>query len=79
MIAQVFAVVGGKDDQRVVQIAASAQGIQQAANLDLTSMLSVEWESQQQCWVSRETTEGLRARLEGREPELEASTGEEGD
>jgi enoyl-CoA hydratase/carnithine racemase len=54
-------------------------GVQQAANLDLTTMLSVEWESQQQCWVSRETAEGLQARSEGRNPELEAATSEEED
>ena len=52
-------------------------GIQQAANLDLTSMLSVEWESQQRCWASLETTEGLRARAEGRDPMLEAAIEEE--
>jgi len=52
-------------------------GVQQAANLDLTSMLSVEWESQQQCWESLETAEGLLARQEGRAPILESSTAEE--
>jgi enoyl-CoA hydratase/carnithine racemase len=52
-------------------------GVQQAANLDLTSMLSLEWESQQQCWASRETAEGLLARQEGRDPVLEASLDEE--
>ena len=45
--------------------------VQQAANLDFTSMLALEWESQQQCWASRETAEGLRARREGRPPELD--------
>lgn len=54
-------------------------GIQQASNLDFTSMLSVEWESQQQCWASLETTEGLRAWQEGRDPVLEASIAEEDD
>ena len=52
-------------------------GVQQAANLDLTTMLSVEWESQQQCWASLETAEGLRARPEGRDPMLEAAIEEE--
>ena len=52
-------------------------GIQQAANLDLTAMLSVEWESQQQCWSSLETSEGLLAWQEGRDPQLEVSTAEE--
>jgi enoyl-CoA hydratase/carnithine racemase len=49
-------------------------GVQQAANLDLTSMLDYEWESQQQCWVSRETAEGLRAWQEGRPPQLDLPT-----
>lgn len=53
--------------------------VQQAPALDLTSMLAMEWESQQQCWDSDETTEGLRAWREGREPQLEASTGPEED
>ena len=52
-------------------------GVQQASNLDLTTMLSLEWESQQQCWESLETAEGLRARQEGRDPLLESSTSEE--
>lgn len=52
-------------------------GVQQSANLDLTSMLSLEWETQQQCWESLETTEGLKARQEGREPNLEAPTTQE--
>ncbi len=47
-------------------------GVQQAANLDMTSMLAVEWESQQQCWQSLETSEGLRAWQEGRSPVLGA-------
>jgi len=47
-------------------------GIQQAANLDMTTMLDFEWEAQQQCWASRETDEGLRAWQEGRAPELAA-------
>ncbi len=45
-------------------------GVQQAPNLDLTSMLALEWESQQQCWQSLETSEGLRAWQEGRDPVL---------
>lgn len=44
--------------------------VQQAANLDFTSMLSLEWEAQQQCWQSLETSEGLRAWQEGRDPVL---------
>jgi enoyl-CoA hydratase/carnithine racemase len=46
---------------------------EQAGVLDLTSMLSVEWESQQQCWESLETAEGLLAWEEGRAPQLSAS------
>lgn len=46
--------------------------VEQAANLDLTTMLSVEWESQQQCWESLETVEGLAAWREEREPVLGA-------
>lgn len=53
--------------------------VQQAPALDLTSMLAMEWETQQQCWESDETSEGLRAWREGREPRLEASTGPEDD
>lgn len=49
--------------------------VQQAPALDLTSMLAMEWESQQQCWESDETSEGLTALSEGREPQLEAATG----
>lgn len=45
-------------------------GAQQADVLDLTSMLSFEWESQQQCWKSLETAEGLHAWAEGRAPRL---------
>jgi enoyl-CoA hydratase/carnithine racemase len=46
---------------------------EQATILDLTSMLSVEWESQQQCWDSLETAEGLAAWEEGRTPQLGVS------
>lgn len=53
----------------------SKLAVQQATVLDLTSMQAMEWESQQQCWESDETSEGLRARQEGREPQLEAATG----
>jgi len=47
--------------------------VEQAANLDLTTMLSVEWESQQQCWDSLETAEGLLAWQEERAPNLAAA------
>lgn len=53
--------------------------VQQSTVLDLTSMLALEWESQQQCWDSDETSEGLRAWREGRVPHLEAATGSDED
>ncbi len=53
--------------------------VQQAPSLDMTSMLAMEWETQQQCWDSDETSEGLRALQEGRTPRLEASTGPDED
>lgn len=49
--------------------------VQQAHALDLTSMLAMEWESQQQCWESDETSEGLNALAEGRDAQLEAGLG----
>jgi len=48
----------------------SKLAVQQSATLDQTTMLSLEWESQQQCWQSLETAEGMAARREGRETEL---------
>jgi hypothetical protein len=39
--------------------------------MDMTSMLSVDWESRQRCWDSQETAEGMRAWAEQRDPELE--------
>lgn len=44
----------------------SKLAVQQSATLDQTTMLSVEWESQQQCWNSLETAEGLTAHREER-------------
>ncbi|MFH1843783.1 MAG: enoyl-CoA hydratase/isomerase family protein [bacterium] len=41
---------------------------QQAAQFDLTAMLSYEYEGQQQCWHARETVEGMAAFLAGRQP-----------
>ena len=49
-------------------------GVQQAAHLDMTAMLDYEWETQQQCWLSRETAEGLLAWQDGRAPQLDAPT-----
>lgn len=54
-------------------------GVQQAAQLDATTMLSFDWESQQQCWASLETGEGLQARIEGRVPRFDAPVADEED
>ncbi len=54
-------------------------GVQQAAQLDMTTTLDYEWESQQQCWVSRETAEGLRAWQENRDPQLDVPASPEED
>lgn len=51
--------------------------VQQAPRLDLTSMLSYEFEAQQQCWQSHETSEGLLARQEGRQPQFQIPIAEE--
>jgi len=47
---------------------------QQAGHFDLTSMLSFEFEAQQQCWDSRETTECLAAWQQNRTPVFHAPT-----
>ncbi len=47
---------------------------QQSGQFDLTSMLSFEFEAQQQCWDSRETGECLQAWQENRPPVLHAPT-----
>jgi len=52
---------------------------QQAGQLDLTSMLSFEWEAQQQCWDSRETAEGMQAYLDGRAPDFRPPPPDDGD
>ena len=54
-------------------------GAQQADSMDFTSMLSFEWESQQQCWTSLETAEGLTAWQENRSPRLDAPLKQEDD
>ncbi len=41
---------------------------QQARQFDITTMLSLEYEAQQQCWSGRETVEGLNALADGRPP-----------
>jgi len=70
--------------QRIAQLPQPAVhltklAIQQAAHMDLTTMLSVEWESQQQCWESLETAEGLLAWREERKPQLYVVTDQEPD
>ncbi|MFT5233223.1 MAG: enoyl-CoA hydratase/carnithine racemase [Candidatus Krumholzibacteriia bacterium] len=70
--------------QRLAQIPQPAAhltklAVQQAAHMDLTTMLSVEWESQQQCWSSLETAEGLTAWREERAPSLHIATNLEPD
>lgn len=49
-------------------------GVQQAGVLDATTMLSYDWEGQQQCWASRETIEGLKAISEGQVPRFDTPT-----
>ncbi len=51
--------------------------VEQANTMDFTTMLSVEWESQQQCWDSLETAEGLAAWRENRPPILAVSIEDE--
>lgn len=54
-------------------------GVQQNQQFDMTNMLAYEWETQQQCWSSLETIEGMRAWREGRDPVLDAPTQPEED
>jgi len=54
-------------------------GMQQTQELDMTSMLAYEWETQQQCWSSPETAEGMSAWRDGRDPVLDAPTQPEED
>jgi 2-(1,2-epoxy-1,2-dihydrophenyl)acetyl-CoA isomerase len=54
-------------------------GVQQTQQFDMTNMLAYEWESQQQCWSSQETVEGMRAWREGRDPLLDAPVQSEED
>lgn len=46
----------------------SKLAVQQSRQFDMTAMLSLEYEAQQQCWGARETGEGLYALVEGRKP-----------
>ncbi|MDO9171450.1 MAG: enoyl-CoA hydratase/isomerase family protein, partial [bacterium] len=48
----------------------SKLAVQQSSEFDLTTMLSLEYEAQQQCWDSRETTAGLMAGLDGDDPDF---------
>ncbi len=59
---------------RLIKLAA-----QQASQFDLTSMLSFEFEAQQQCWDSHETTEGMAAFLDSRSPNFQVPTPETDD
>ncbi len=54
--------------QPVVHLAKLAT--QQASQLDLTSMLSYEFEAQQKCWSSQETAAGMAAYLSSSDPEF---------
>ena len=53
--------------------------VQQSGRFDLTSMLSFEFEAQQQCWNSLETAECLNAWQENRTPVFHAPTVPEDD
>lgn len=52
---------------------------QQSGHFDLTSMLSFEFEAQQQCWDSRETAECLAAWHQNRKPVFHAPQTEDPD
>ncbi len=48
----------------------SKMAVQQSTQFDMTTMLSLEYESQQRCWDSRETASGMAAMLAGNEPDF---------
>lgn len=52
---------------------------QQSGQFDLTSMLSFEFEAQQQCWDSRESAESLAAWQQNRRPVFHAPTSDADD
>jgi 2-(1,2-epoxy-1,2-dihydrophenyl)acetyl-CoA isomerase len=52
---------------------------QQSGQFDLTSMLSFEFEAQQQCWDSQESAECLKAWQDNRTPVFHAPTAPEDD
>lgn len=61
------------------QIRLTKLAAQQSGQLDLTSMLSFEFEAQLQCWDSRESAECLSAWQENRRPVFQAPVSEEED
>jgi enoyl-CoA hydratase/carnithine racemase len=59
------------------QIRLTMMAAQQSGQLDLTSMLSFEFEAQLQCWDSRESAECLSAWQQNRRPSFQAPLSEE--
>ncbi|MBK9305279.1 MAG: enoyl-CoA hydratase/isomerase family protein [bacterium] len=57
----------------------SKLAVQQSSEFDLTTMLSLEYEAQQQCWDSRETSAGLAAGLDGDAADFGLPGGEDDD
>ncbi len=55
----------------------SKMAVQQAGQFDMTTMLSLEFEAQQQCWDSRETVTGMTAMMTGNEPDFRFITEED--
>lgn len=53
--------------------------VQQSAQFDMTTMLSLEYEAQQRCWESRETAAGMNAVLDGRDPDFGVKTEDDDD
>ncbi len=56
----------------------SKLAVQQSPQFDMTTMLSLEFEAQQQCWDSRETVTGMSAMLSGADPDF-GPVGEDND
>lgn len=55
----------------------SKMTVQQSTQFDLTTALSLEFESQTQCWESRETAEAMASWQSGRRPEYWAAVEED--
>jgi 2-(1,2-epoxy-1,2-dihydrophenyl)acetyl-CoA isomerase len=55
----------------------SKMAVQQSPQFDMTTMLSLEFEAQQQCWDSLETVTGMTAMLNGDEPDFRFVTDED--